>query len=75
MEITLPPEQAEFVGNQVKAGLYASADEVLAAGIASLQAQLDEDNAAISRGIEQAEAGHGEPADVVFDRLTRRYEG
>lgn len=74
MEVTLPPEQATFVGDQIEAGAYASAEEVVAAGIASLQASLSKDNASIARGIAEAEAGKGDISSEVFDRLSSRYK-
>ena len=61
----------------VKNGRYGSRSEVLRAGVRLLEEreiQLAEFDAAIMRGIADAEAGRSEDLDVVFGRLRQRYE-
>jgi antitoxin ParD1/3/4 len=71
-------EQLEaFITEAVKTGRYGSRSEVLREGVRLVQerekrfAKLDE---ALLRGIADAEAGRVTDAEVVFDRLIRKYE-
>ncbi len=65
-----------YAAGLVKAGRYASTDDVLRDAMLMLQdretklAMLD---AAIARGIASAEAGRGRPMDEVFDELEVKY--
>lgn len=66
----------EFVNRLVKSGRYNSKSEVLREGVRIIQeremklAALD---AAIARGVADAEAGRVKPADEVFARLDAKY--
>ena len=65
-----------FVTGLVESGRYNSKSEVLREGVRIIQereAQLAALDAAIARGLAQAEAGLGKPAEEVFDRLKRKY--
>ncbi len=67
----------EFVNQLVKSGRYNSKSEVLREGVRLIQeremklAALD---AAIARGIADAEAGRVKPAEEVFARLEAKYK-
>ncbi|MEP9373943.1 type II toxin-antitoxin system ParD family antitoxin [Mesorhizobium sp. KR1-2] len=67
----------EFVNQLVKSGRYNSKSEVLREGVRIIQeremklAALD---AAIARGIADAEAGRVKPAEEVFARLEAKYK-
>lgn len=67
----------EFVNQLVKSGRYNSKSEVLREGVRMIQeremklAALD---AAIARGIADAEAGRVKPAEEVFARLEAKYK-
>jgi antitoxin ParD1/3/4 len=65
-----------FVANLVKSGRYNSKSEVLREGVRLIQdreSRLAALNAAIARGIADAEAGRIKPLDEVFDRLEAKY--
>ena len=69
---SLPTEQAEFIDAQVRSGTYASASEVVRAGLRALQ----ERDAAVERWLREevapvydamnADPGRRIPADEVF---------
>jgi antitoxin ParD1/3/4 len=67
----------EFVNQLVKSGRYNSKSEVLREGVRIIQeremrlAALD---AAIARGVADAEAGRVKPAEEVFARLEAKYK-
>lgn len=66
-----------FVASLVESGRYNSKSEVLREGVRLIEerekrlAALD---AAIARGLADAEAGRAKAADEVFDRLERKYQ-
>lgn len=65
-----------FVATLVASGRYNSKSEVLREGVRLVQereTRLAALNAALAEGLGEADAGLGEPADAVFDRLSRRY--
>ena len=67
----------EVIDRLVASGRYSSKIEVIREGVRLVEererkfAALD---AAIERGIADAEAGRVTPADVVFDRLIAKYQ-
>jgi antitoxin ParD1/3/4 len=76
--VDLGSQLEKFVASLVKSGRYNSKSEVLREGLRLLQerekrlAALD---AAIARGIADAEAGRVKPLGQVFDRLEEKYRG
>ena len=65
-----------YVAELVKSGRYTSASEVVSEGVRLVQereAKLAALDAAIARGLAQADAGLGKPMDEVFDRLEAKY--
>jgi len=64
------------VAGLISRGRYNSKSEVLREGVRLVQereAQLKALDASIMRGIADAKAGRGKPADEVFDRLEAKY--
>ena len=65
-----------FVAELVASGRYNSKSEVLREGVRLVQereARLAALDAALARGLADAEAGRTKPADEVFDRLEAKY--
>jgi len=72
----LGPKLEEFVAELVANGRYNSKSEVLREGVRLIQdreARLAALDAAVLRGVAQADAGLGTPAEEVFERLERKY--
>lgn len=75
--ISLPAEHAAFIDAQVESGAYASASEVVRAGLRALQ----ERDAAVERWLRenvapaydamQADPGRGISAEHAFERIRR----
>jgi antitoxin ParD1/3/4 len=76
ISVDLGRELEKFVASLVKSGRYNSKGEVLREALRLLQerekrlAALD---AAIARGVADAETGRVKPLNVVFDRLDAKY--
>ncbi|WP_070156073.1 type II toxin-antitoxin system ParD family antitoxin [Sphingobium phenoxybenzoativorans] len=65
-----------FVSKMVESGRYNSKSEVLREGVRLVQdreARLAALDAAIARGLADADAGRTQPADAVFERLEAKY--
>ena len=65
-----------YVTNLVKTGRYHSKSEVLREGVRLIQereTRLTALDAAIARGMADADAGRVKPATEVFDRLEAKY--
>ncbi|AYN22687.1 type II toxin-antitoxin system ParD family antitoxin [Alcaligenes aquatilis] len=65
-----------FVGRLVATGRYGSKSEVLREGVRLIQdreARLAALDALIALGLADADAGHTQPADEVFERLQTKY--
>lgn len=75
--VDLGPKLERFIASLVKSGRYNSKSEVLREGLRLVQeretrfAALD---AALARGLADAEAGRARPAEQVFDELRARYQ-
>lgn len=66
----------DFVRRLVASGRYNSKSEVLREGVRLIQereARMAALDAAIARGVADADAGRTKPADEVFDRLEAKY--
>jgi antitoxin ParD1/3/4 len=66
-----------FVADLVKSGRYNSKSEVLREGVRLVQereARLSLLDAALARGIADADAGRVKPVAEVFNRLEEKYE-
>jgi antitoxin ParD1/3/4 len=65
-----------FVAGLVESGRYNSKSEVLREGVRMVQdreARLAALDAAIMRGLADADSGRAAPADEIFDRLEAKY--
>jgi antitoxin ParD1/3/4 len=74
--VDLGPQLERLVVKLVKSGRYNSRSEILREGVRLVQereAKLGALDAAIARGIADAEAGRVKPPSRVFDRLESRY--
>ena len=72
----LGPQLEGFVTKLVETGRYNSKSEVLREGVRLIQereTRLAALDAAIARGIADADAGRGKPATEVFGRLEAKY--
>jgi len=79
MNVSLTPELAGFVKEQVESGMYHSASEVVRDGLRLLvrqrqdrQTRLDRLRAEIALGIEQLDRGEAIPGREVFRELRQR---
>ena len=81
MNVSLKPELQRFVEEQIKTGRFASAEEVLEAGVARLMLDSapeeidDETWAAIERAEAQIDRGEGIPLNEAFERLRKKHLG
>jgi len=79
MNVRLKPELQKFIDEEVKAGNFASADEVIEAGLARLMldpAPRDADAetlAAIDEAEGQMDRGEGLPLDEAFTKLRQKH--
>lgn len=74
--LTASSEVENAIKRLVATGRFSSKDEVIREGVRLLEERerkLEKLNAALSRGIADAETGRVTPADDVFDRLERKY--
>jgi putative addiction module CopG family antidote len=80
MNVSLKPDLARFIEEQVTAGRYDSADAAVNAAVARLKAEeellsedLDDDDlAAIEEGLAQLDRGEGRPWEEVRAELKAR---
>ena len=80
MEVRLTPELRKFIEDEVTAGNFASADEVVEAALARLMLDPHPDeDAETAAAIDEAEAqidrGEGIPLDEAFGRLREKHLG
>lgn len=67
MTATHPPDLREFVQSALDSGEYANMDQMLEAGLRSLQERREELKAALQIGIDQLDRGESEPFDPMAD--------
>lgn len=82
MEIRLEPHLARFIDEQVKRGIYDSAEDAVNAGVARLQteeelsaADIEDLRAELDAGIAEADAGEFTQftaEDIIAERRARR---
>ncbi|VVE44481.1 type II toxin-antitoxin system ParD family antitoxin [Pandoraea soli] len=66
-----------YIAELVATGRYGSKSEVLREGVRLIQdreTQLAALDAVVEKGMADAEAGRGQPAADVFDRLEKKYQ-
>ena len=79
MNVSLTPVLENYVQTKLDSGLYASASEVIRAGLRALREQDLESaiDAGIDKGLADSAAGRvmssGECFDQLKDKLTRKY--
>lgn len=74
---TLGADTEAVLDDLVQTGRYPTREDVLREGVRLVQnrqARLARIDAAVARGIEDAEAGRSEDAEAVLQRLRRKYE-
>ena len=71
MTATPPPDLREFVQAELASGEYANMDQMLEAGLRSLQERREELKAALQIGIDQLERGESAPFDTMRTLLER----
>ncbi len=81
LSVTVGERFEKFVKEQVESGRYNNVSEVVRAGLRLLEndedlrkRKLAELDAALARGIADAEAGRVVPAEQVFAELRARYQ-
>jgi len=83
MNISLTPELAKFVENEVESGLYQTASEVVRAGLRRLKEDqaarlpqapktLEELETQLLQSLDRLDRGEGIDGEQVFSRLRRR---
>ncbi|MGD1950618.1 MAG: type II toxin-antitoxin system ParD family antitoxin [Leptolyngbyaceae cyanobacterium] len=87
MNVTLTPELEQFVQTQIDSGKYASAAEVLLAGVALLKeidriykGRFEELRQKVLEGVDAADRGDVIDSETVFENLQakleqKRYQG
>ncbi len=76
MTVDLGPKLEQFVLQLIENGRYRSKSEVLREGVRLVQdreARLAELEAAISKGLDDVDAGRVYPLEEVMERLLKRY--
>jgi antitoxin ParD1/3/4 len=76
ISVDLGPQLEDFVTRLLEEGRYGSKSEVLREGVRLVQereARLAALDAAIARGLADADAGRVKPAEDVFARLEAKY--
>ncbi|MFB2882291.1 type II toxin-antitoxin system ParD family antitoxin [Floridanema aerugineum] len=79
MNITLKPEQEQFIQSQIERGIFANAEEAIAAALRLLEKQsisyeqwLKETRKKVEIGQAHLERGEKFPLEVAFERLDKK---
>ena len=77
MYLILKPETEQFINAQVKAGRFASREDLIEAALAAFQDAIaeeldDETVAAINEGLAQADRGEGVDLETFRQRFVKR---
>jgi putative addiction module CopG family antidote len=78
MNLSLNPDVQRFIEEKVRAGQFATPEDVVHTAIARLQSDEaieldDEELAAIEEGLAQADRGEGRPWEQVREELRAKY--
>jgi Arc/MetJ-type ribon-helix-helix transcriptional regulator len=78
MNLSLNPDAQRFIEEKVRAGQYATPEDVIHTAIARLQSdeliELDDDELiSIEEGLAQADRGEGRPWEQVREELRAKY--
>ena len=79
MNITLKPEQEQFIQSQIERGIFANPEQAIEAALRLLEEQsisyeqwLEETRQKVDIGLAQLERGEKFPLEVAFERLERK---
>ncbi|MFB2917883.1 ribbon-helix-helix domain-containing protein [Aerosakkonema funiforme] len=79
MNITLKPEQEQFIQSQIERGIFANPEQAIEAALRLLEEQsigyerwLEETREKVEVGLAQLERGEKFPLEVAFERLDRK---
>ncbi len=79
MNITLKPEQEQFIQSQIERGIFANPEQAIEAALRLLEEQsisyeqwLEETRQKVDIGLAQLERGEKFPLEVAFERLDRK---
>lgn len=79
MNITLKPEQEQFIQSQIERGIFANAEEAIAAALSLLEEQsisyeqwLKETREKVEIGLAELERGEKFPLEAAFERLDQK---
>lgn len=76
MNITLKPEQEQFIQSQIERGIFVNPEQAIEAALRLLEGQsigyekwLEENRQKVEVGLAQLELGEKFPLEVAFERL------
>ncbi|MFB2894735.1 type II toxin-antitoxin system ParD family antitoxin [Aerosakkonemataceae cyanobacterium BLCC-F50] len=79
MNITLKPEQEQFIQSQIERGIFANAEEAIAVALNLLEEQiksyeqwLKETRKKVEVGLAELERGENFPLEIAFERLDQK---
>jgi antitoxin ParD1/3/4 len=79
MNITLKPEQEQFIQSQIERGIFANPEQAIEAALRLLEEQsisyeqwLEETRQKVEVGLAQLERGEKFPLEVAFERLEQK---
>ncbi|MBE9229793.1 type II toxin-antitoxin system ParD family antitoxin [Phormidium sp. LEGE 05292] len=79
MNITLKPEQEQFIQSQIERGIFTNAEEAIATALNLLEEQsisyeqsLKETREKVEIGLAELERGEKLPLEIAFERLDQK---